>query len=692
MIVCVTALLIYIERHYIQNEKHIDKRMNMKNSVGTLVFIMTIGLTIFYTGYILNHVEAQQSNTNSIESKLHEQPQVIDRHLINDTKFDLNSSLSGTIYSNPDFIFLDNESNFVRFGTASFWKVQSNFCNSESKCISDFSTGWKDNSSFQFSTIKTTKNTWSTIHGGEIDVKPFERYELTTHMKLNKWTNQSHIAIEGYNKTKWYQIDQCPQGMDGPLEWNEFKCTITIPENTTKTRLVLNGGWSSELNKVATTWFDSIRMVKPTEFIVDPHLKIEVVYSGLEVPTNMAFLGPNDILVLEKDKGTLQRIINGVKLGQPLLDLEVAVHDGLTGIATGEKLNLDHTSIDKKSKYIFLYFTASLRDGDDIRGKEPLGNYVYRYEFVNNSLLNPRHLLDLPAGSEHNGGEILIGPDKNLYVAIGEVYTKNASRNKALNDKEGDDPDGRAGILRVNSDGKSVNVNGILGDKVPLNNYYAYGIRNSFGIDFDPVTGNLWDTENGPDFGDEINLVKSGFNSGWHIVQGIWNVPGRNRAAENPANLADFDGRGKYSEPEFTWNQTVGPTAVKFLSTDKLGKQYENDMFVADAKNGRIYDFNLNQNRTGLLLQDPLNDNVADNDNELGSVVFAQGFGTITDIEIGPDGYLYFISLDHGKIYRIVPGRMNEDLINSVDQFSNTGTVQLTEILSIVSNSSIETR
>ena len=77
---------------------------------------------------------------------------------------------------------------------------------------------------------------------------------------------------------------------------------------------------------------------------------------------------------------------------------------------------------------------------------------------------------------------------------------------------------GRAGILRVTQDGRPVG-HGILGPDDPLNKYYAYGIRNSFGIDFDPLTGNLWDTENGPDYGDEINLVRPGFNSGWKVVQ-----------------------------------------------------------------------------------------------------------------------------------------------------------------------------
>ena len=55
-----------------------------------------------------------------------------------------------------------------------------------------------------------------------------------------------------------------------------------------------------------------------------------------------------------------------------------------------------------------------------------------------------------------------------------------------------------------------------------ISKYYAYGIRNSFGLDFDPITGKLWDTENGPTFGDEINLVEPGFNSGWNKIQGIW--------------------------------------------------------------------------------------------------------------------------------------------------------------------------
>ena len=135
----------------------------------------------------------------------------------------------------------------------------------------------------------------------------------------------------------------------------------------------------------------------------------------------------------------------------------------------------------------------------------------------------------------------------------------------------------------------------------------------------------------------------------------------------------DFGGRGKYSSPEFTWNRTVGPTDLKFVSTDKLGKKYENDMLVADVNNHRIYDFKLNKNRTALLLQGPLTDKVADSDKEMADLIFAEGFDDIiTDLDIGPDGYLYVVA---GKIFRIVPGDQKDEFLPYLDYVSKNGFV-----------------
>ena len=381
--------------------------------------------------------------------------------------------------------------------------------------------------------------------------------------------------------------------------------------------------------------------------IKDSNLKAEVVFEGLTSPTSIAFLGPNDILALEKDKGTVQRIVNGKILAEPLLDIKVANEDsrGMLGIAVskgGEEINSTH---------IFLYFTEAPI------GEFPIGNRVYNYELVNNKLVNPKVLLNLPAlpGASHNGGAIMIGPDNNIYTIIGDV---GGHRNQAQNQESGGEPDGTSGIVRISQDGIPL-TNTPIGDRVPLNLYYSYGLRNSFGFDFDPITGKLWNTENGDDFGDEINLVEPGFNSGWNKVQGIWTLDDDEDIAEvaplHPENgLVNFGGKGKYSSPEFTWRESLGPSAIKFLNSDRLGKQYENDIFVGDIDKGNLYHFDLNEDRTELVLEGPLVDKLADTDDENEGIIFGQGFGAITDIEVGPDGYLYVVGFQ-GTIYRISP-------------------------------------
>jgi len=385
--------------------------------------------------------------------------------------------------------------------------------------------------------------------------------------------------------------------------------------------------------------------------ILDSHLKVEQVVGGLDTPTTMAFLGPNDILVLEKDKGTVQRIVNGKLQGQPLLDVNVAtsVERGMCGIAISKH--------DSKT-YVFLYYTEiSGNDGADRQGEEPMGNRLYRYELVDNKLINPTLLLDLPAtpGPRHNGGAIIIGPGNNLYVPIGDVdgsFRGPSSQTITQNYQSGKDADGRSGILRITQDGQPVGE-GILGNDIPLRLYYAYGVRNSFGLGFDPVSGKLWDTENGPGNSDEINLVEPGFNSGWQEVMGL----AKNEKGFDEANLVDFNGKGHYRDPELVWLNTAGPTALLFMTSSKLGSQYLNSMFVSDVHNGRIYHFELTSDRAHLNLPPQLAGKIIKNPRASGldKIIFGEDFGGITDLKIGPDGYLYVISIGLGKIFRIVP-------------------------------------
>ncbi|MDW0254493.1 MAG: PQQ-dependent sugar dehydrogenase [Nitrososphaeraceae archaeon] len=385
--------------------------------------------------------------------------------------------------------------------------------------------------------------------------------------------------------------------------------------------------------------------------VFDSLLKVEVAAEDLDTPTTMAFLAPNDFLILEKDKGTVQRVINGQTLDKPLLDVNVAnsVERGMCGIAV--------STIGSKT-YVYLYFTEiEGKDGSDRAGKAPIGNRLYKYELVDNKLVNPILLLDLPAipGPRHNGGAIEIGPDNNIYVPVGDIdgsFKVDFEATKTQNFENGIDADGRSGILKIKQDGEPVGE-GILGESMPLRLYYAYGIRNSFGLDFDPITGSLWDTENGPHEGDEINRVYPGFNSGWHEIYGFSTTLGK----FNKNDFVSFDGKGKYDEPKIAWSKSTGLTSLIFLDSDKLGSQYRNDMFVGDVHNGLIYHFKLNNERDDLILPKVLagKSTVNPTVSAAKEIVFGEGFGGITDLTVGPDGYLYVVSIGQGKVFRILP-------------------------------------
>jgi glucose/arabinose dehydrogenase len=420
--------------------------------------------------------------------------------------------------------------------------------------------------------------------------------------------------------------------------------------------------------------------------VSDSDLRIETVATGLKRPTTMAFLGDSsdEIIVTEKDNGTIRRVVGGVVQPDPLVDVAVANDNntnerGLLGMALAKQ--------NETTTYVFLYFTESGggQDGDDADGVVPSGNRLYRYELVENEggdtstlkLINPKLLLDLPArpGPRYNGGPLLVSQSQNgtiVYLMIGDL---DHHETQSQNHEDGPPPDGTSGILAIDADGNPL-PNPVLVEQVGDNDqgndnedndgaedsqdigmlpyYFAYGIRNSFGMDFDPVTGHIWDTENGRNDDDEINLVLPGFNSGWPDIQGLASRP-ENEDADIEEDLVDFGGRGQYRDPEFTWNITVGPTAIKFYNSTQLGEEYQNDIFVGDINNGRLYHFNLNEDRTGLMLDGALADKVADNEDELRSVVFGTGFRSISDIEVGPDGNLYLLMYGPGKIIKIAP-------------------------------------
>ena len=243
--------------------------------------------------------------------------------------------------------------------------------------------------------------------------------------------------------------------------------------------------------------------------INDPNLKVELVNDEVIAPTSMAFLGPDDFLILGKD-GTVNRVTNGQMLPEPLLQLNTVNSKDERGMLGIDVLKQNSStssggSTTTNPTYVFLYYTegggGTVDKTDDGDGSDDgssvqtttttvIRNHLYRYELVNNKLVNPRLLLDLPGnpGPAHQGGKVAIGPDNNVYISIGDerptAFTEPEGKTKAQNYADAVDPDERAGILRVTPDGQVVNGKGIIGDQDPLNKYYG------FGIGFDPVTGN----------------------------------------------------------------------------------------------------------------------------------------------------------------------------------------------------------
>jgi len=464
--------------------------------------------------------------------------------------------------------------------------------------------------------------------------------------------------------------------------------------------------------------------------MLDPSLTVNPVITGLNEPTGMAFLGPNDFLVIEKSPragardANVLRVMNGTATTILQLPVNSAVERGLLGIAL-------HPNF-PATPYIYLYWTcrgpeagdhcdASAGAATDV-SKVPLrGNRVDRYIWDGSTLTFDRNLIMLRSyqadegqslHGNHNGGKIVFGPDGKLYILIGDNGRRGNLQNvqigtfsDGVHDDQfgGPDPDNNhltGVILRLNDDGSTPSDNpffaagGNMGgeDGANIQKIFAYGVRNSFGLAFDPMSGNLWNEENGDDSFDEINIVPPGVNNGWIQIMGPvsritdykaietspayfglqqirWS-PERIAATPDAALASLFMLPGAtYNDPRFSWKYAVAPSPNGFAGP-ALGP-FAGDMFVGAARTflegGYLFYFKLTSDRSDLdLTQDPrLADRVADNNDkfdvtESESLLIGRDFGITTDIQTGPDGNLFVVSLSNsagatasGGIYEI---------------------------------------
>lgn len=475
--------------------------------------------------------------------------------------------------------------------------------------------------------------------------------------------------------------------------------------------------------------------------MVDPALQVADVVAGLDQPIAMAFLGANDFFVTEKASGRVKRVTNGV--ATTVLDLAVnsGSERGLLGIA----LHPDFPT----NPGVYLYHTVSTTGADSTVLAETtlLGNHVSRFVWDGsaltfdttivelrafqedlNTVTNPQNPFQNPAPlqrANHNGGVLRFGVDRRLYVIQGD----NGRRGWLQNNFGGPVPDDQFGgpipdsahgtgmILRLDPNGAPPADNPfyVVGEIVEaflggpfgvdagrrIKSLFAYGVRNSFGMTFDPYGPGLWTTENGGRAFDEINRVVPGFNGGWiqimgplsriadyrqiEVASGIggggpaglqqlrW--PAENIAtspAEAAQRLVSVPG-SVYRDPEFSWKNVVPPAGLGFVFGTALGNEYCGNLIVGSAvlrpvavppsvmaNPGHLYRFRLNAERESFLFNDPaLQDKVADNtgrddwQTEGSEILWGTDFGIVTDIQTGPDGLLYLVGTSSGTVRRI---------------------------------------
>ena len=372
--------------------------------------------------------------------------------------------------------------------------------------------------------------------------------------------------------------------------------------------------------------------------IFDDNLIVEEFVTGLNFPTTMDFIG-NDIFVLEKNSGNVRLIKNGILQTEPILRLDVGSYreNGLFGIAV-------------KDESVYLRYSTEGGKND------PGTNWFYKYHWDGKKLTNPILIKKIDAGEVHNGGVMTVDSSGSIFTIIGELGNK------------------KNGPFQNQIAGK-IDDTGVIMVIEPTEEYHAIGIRNGFGLTFDPMTGLLWDTENGPATTDEINLVQKGFNSGWDKIMGHTKNDMEKASAfsENIflperwynffvkilkgddvfSNFNTVYGKFEYSEPEFTWVKPIGVTSIHFVHSSKF-QDYHNTVLVGDFNHGYLYKFTLNEERNGFVFNDKnLQDlvlNIGDKNDE---IVFGTGFAGITDIKEGPDGCIYIVSIGAGKIFRI---------------------------------------
>ncbi|MES2827048.1 MAG: PQQ-dependent sugar dehydrogenase [Bacteroidota bacterium] len=320
----------------------------------------------------------------------------------------------------------------------------------------------------------------------------------------------------------------------------------------------------------------------------DDGYKIDTVADNLRVPWQIVFLPDRSLLFTERE-GRVRIIRNNKLISKPVLNLNDIILRNKSG-ALGLCLHPDFIS----NNQVYLASNYLLDNRMKLR--------IVRYQLSGDTLVNPFVILkDIPANQNHTGCRLVFGPDRKLYITTGDADQPMMAQDlKAYNGK----------ILRVNADGSIPADNPFFKNDTAKKEIWSYGHRNPQGIDFQPGTGLLYESEHGPTGGDEINLIKKGANYGW---------PG----------LHHDDKRPGMESPLVQYTPSIGPGETLFYNGSQF-PQLKGKLLVACLRGESILNLTV--------AKDKVTDQL---------VMLKKTYGRIRSLATGPDGYIYFSTSMH---------------------------------------------
>ena len=354
-----------------------------------------------------------------------------------------------------------------------------------------------------------------------------------------------------------------------------------------------------------------------------PRIRVVPVATGLVHPWGMAFRANGDILITERDSGRLRVVSNG-----QLLDRDIpGVPEVVKGVGRAGLMDVAVHPTDDRIVYL-TYSKPIERDGQPgvtvalARGRLDGGNLTeVRDVFVAEGL--DRGIA---------ASRLIWGPDGKLFMTVGGSYVFADTGSYAQ------DPGTHFGkLMRLNDDGTAPADNPFIGNTDYLPEIYSMGHRNQLGLAWHPETGDLWATENGPQGGDEANIIQSGANYGWPLASYSREYSGV-RVTSTPW-LAEFE------DAEVLWWPSIAPSGLTFYTGEHF-PAWQGNLFVGSMREGRMA-------RTGHIERIVFNRRGEEIRRE---GILAELRQRIRDVRQGPDGYLYVLTdEDDGVLLRIEP-------------------------------------